>query len=238
MTYLRKSKAFLLCGLLLAAGACSKTQPVDHANGNNAPSATTTTSTAAGGANPRAELTAALNAQMSAQSYRAQMQSSTSNGMTSTTVIEYVAPDRYHMTQDAQMSNGTALKQETLIIGKDTWMRQQGGAWQKFPVDVGQIVAQFRDPKMLAELAKSTDIKFVGPDTVGGAPALVYEYTLTGELAKNIKGTARTWIGASDNLPRKTESEGEMEFMGKPLKTKTTITYSDYNASIQIEPPK
>ena len=238
MSYLRNSKACLLCGLLLAAVACSKTQPENNANGGGASSTTTTTSTAVGGANPRAELTAAVRAQLGAQSYRAQMQSSTSNGMTSTTVIEYVAPDRYHMTQDAQLPGGNTFKQETLIVGKDTWMRRQGGAWQKFPVDVGQIVAQFRDPKMLDELAKSSDIKFVGPDTVDGAPALVYEYTLTGELAKNFKGTARTWIGATDNLPRKTESEGEMEFMGKPLKTKTTITYSDYNASIQIEPPK
>jgi hypothetical protein len=72
---------------------------------------------------------------------------------------------------------------------------------------------------------------------VDGAPALVYEYTVTGELAKNIKNTAKTWIGTADNLPRKTESEGELEFMGKPLKTKSTITFTDYNADIKIEPP-
>ena len=116
-------------------------------------------------------------------------------------------------------------------------MRTDGGAWRKFPVDVGQIIAQFRDPKVLDELAQSADVKFIGPDAVGGAPALVYEYTVKGELGKSIKNTAKTWIGVADSLPRKTETEGELEFMGKPLKTKTSITYSDYNADIKIEPP-
>ena len=56
-------------------------------------------------------------------------------------------------------------------------------------------------------------------------------------MGKGIKNTAKTWIGAADSLPRKSETEGELEYMGQPLKTKTTITYTDYNADIQIAPP-
>ena len=237
MIYLRKSRVYLLCCLLLAAAACSSTR-TDNAGGNNAAPPSTAANPTAGGANPRAALSAAVKAQLEAKSFRAQMQSSTSSGTTSAMVVEYVAPDRFHMTQDAQLPGRGSVKQEFIIVGKDTWLKMGAGAWQKFPVDVGQIVAQFRDPKVLEQLAQNADIKFVGADTLDGAPALVYEYTLTGELAKNIKSTSKTWIGATDNLPRKIETEGELQSTGQPLKTKTTIIYTGYNSDIKIEPPK
>ena len=241
MNYARKAKLGLLCCLLLAAAAACSESPANR-EGANAPAATPANAAPAGatttaGANPRAELTDAVKAQLNAKSYRARLDSSSSNGMTGTTLIEFVAPDRFHMTQNSQLPGRGNVRQEIIIVGKDTWMRMGDAAWQKFPVDVGQIIAQFRDPKVLDELTQSADIKFVGADTVDGTPALVYEYTIKGELGKGIKNTAKTWIGVADSLPRKTETEGELEFMGKPLKTKTSITYSDYNADIKIEPP-
>ena len=237
MIHLRKPRAYLLCCLLLAGAACSNTR-TDNAGGNSAAPPATSTKAAAGGVNPRAELSAAVKAQLEAKSFRADMQASTSNGTNSTMVVEYVAPDRFHMTQDAQLPGRGSVKQEFIIVGKDTWLKMGDGAWQKFPVDVGQIVAQFRNPKVLDQLAQNADIRFVGTDTLDGTPALVYEYTLTGELAKEIKSTAKTWIGATDNLPRKIETEGELQSMGKPVKTKTTIIYTGYNSDIKIEPPK
>ncbi len=232
-----KLRGALRVCLLLAAAACG--------GGPNSGGTTTTTAPVnsapanplTAGADPRAELTKAMGAQLSAKSYRAQMVSASSNGTNSTMVVEFVAPDRFRLTQDMALPGRGNVKRETIIIGKDTWMKAGAAPWQKFPVDIGSIAAQFRDPKVLDELAKSAEIKYVGPDTIDGAPALVYEYTLNDMLGKGSKSTAKTWLGAADSLPRKTESEGEFAFMGKPLKTKTTVTYSDYNADIKIAPP-
>ncbi len=236
MNHARTSLVGLLCWLLVAAAACTGSRPNETGTGAP-PAATPASATTTAGANPRAELAEAMKSQLNARSYRAQMALSGSNGMTGTTQIEFVAPDRFHMTQNSQLPGRGQMRQEFIIVGKETWMRVGDGAWQKFPVDVGQIVAQFRDPKVLDQLTQSADIKYIGADTVAGAPTHIYEYTIKGELGKGIKNTAQTWIGAADNLPRKTETEGEIEVMGKPLKTKTSITYSDYNADIKIAPP-
>ena len=229
MNYAYRSK-LILCCLLLVGAACNSLRPTS--SGGTSPA-----NPVKAGANPRAELVDAMKAQMSTKSYRAQMVSASSSGTNSTTVIEFVAPDRFHMTQNVDVPGHGPTKRETIIVGKDTWMKTGDASWQKFPIDIGQMITQFRDPKMLDELAKSTEVKYDGPDTLDGAPALVYEYTLNGALGQDVKGTSKTWIGVTDSLPRKTESEGEINFMGKPLKTKTTVTFSDYNADIKIAPP-
>ena len=100
------------------------------------------------------------------------------------------------------------------------------------------MISQFRDPKMLDEISQSTEVKFVGPDVVDGSPALVYQYTTAVGQNKELKATAKTWIGATDGLPRKTETEGDVNMMGKQLHTKTIITYSGFNSDIKIEAPK
>jgi hypothetical protein len=82
-------------------------------------------------------------------------------------------------------------------------------------------------------MAKTTDIKLVGPDVLGATPTLVYEYTQDNVMGMNMKSTARTWLAVADGLPRKTEAEGEYD--GK--KTKTLVTMSDYNSDIKIEAP-
>jgi hypothetical protein len=148
-------------------------------------------------------------------------------------VIEYVAPDRYRMTNDAQIGEGRNFKQEFIIIGGATYMKIPNGGWVKSPVDASRIVKAFRDPKMLDELTKTADVKFVGPDTIDGAPMLVYQYTQNNPMGLNLKSTAKTWLSVADGLPRKTESDGE--FDGK--KTKTLVTITDYNADIKIESP-
>ena len=239
MNYARRSRVYLLCCLLLAAVACGGSRPNEgnSSNAPNAPGSSAPANPVTAGANPRAELTRAMGAQLSAKSYRAQMVTTSSSGMNGTTTVEFVAPDRFHMTQNTEMPGRGGGKREIIIVGKDTWMKAGDAQWQKFPVDIGGIVAQFRDPKVLEELSQSAEIKYLGPDTIDGAPALVYQYTLNDMMGKGSKSNAKTWLGATDSLPRRTESEAEFDFMGKPLKTKTTITYTDYNADIRIAPP-
>ena len=122
---------------------------------------------------------------------------------------------------------------EYVIVGGATYFKMPNGAWSKSPIDGGEMIKAFRDPKMLDELAKTADVKFVGADTLDGAPMLVYQYTQNNPMGMKLKSTARTWLSVADGLPRKTETEGE--FNG--TKSKTLITMSDYNADIKIEAP-
>jgi hypothetical protein len=82
-------------------------------------------------------------------------------------------------------------------------------------------------------LSKGAEIKFVGPDTLGGMPMLVYQYTLDNAGGLTGKSVTKTWVSVADGLPRKSESDGE--YAG--TKTKTVSTVSDYNADIKIELP-
>jgi hypothetical protein len=247
-----KLRAFLLCALSIAAASCAgKSAPTDGATtggnatggGNTTGGATTATAPAnpsnpvAASTNPRAELTRAMRAQLDARSYRARMVSSSSNSTESTLALEFVAPDRFHMTRQSKLPGKGDSTQEIIVVGNDTFMKMGEGAWRKMPMNMGELITQFRDPKVLEQLTKDADIKFLGPDLLDGSPTLVYQYTLTGELGKDIKNTAKTWIGATDSLPRKTESEGDFNFAGTSVHTKTTVTYSDFNADIKIEPP-
>lgn len=102
---------------------------------------------------------------------------------------------------------------------------------------MGEVIARFRDSKVIDELSKDAEIKFIGPDIVDGMPAMVYQYILNDPQRKGFKTTAKTWVGVVNNLPLKTESEGEVEMMGKTVKSKSTMTYSYFGAEIKIERP-
>ena len=67
---------------------------------------------------------------------------------------------------------------------------------------------------------------------------LVYQYSLGDRDGAGLKTSAKTWISRSDNLPRKTESEGTINLAGKQVNTRTITTYYDYGADIKIERPR
>lgn len=241
-----KTKLLLLSlsSLLLVFVAACASRPAG--DGGNSSSAGEKAATAApggdGGARagvisaddkPLDAMTRAMRSQLDAKSYRAHV-TSTNGDINSAMVIEYVAPDRYRMTTDAQGgAAGKGFKMEYVIVGGATHIKTPDGKWIKSPVDASGIVKAFRDPKMLDELTKTADVKFIGPDTIDGAPMLVYQYTQNNPMGMKLKSTSKTWLSVADGLPRKTETEGE--FDGK--KTKTLVTISDYNADIKIESP-
>jgi outer membrane lipoprotein-sorting protein len=230
----------LLCLLLLTCAACASRPAGDNSAGGQAASSGST-----GGGTPSAAaisendkpvdaMTRAMRAQLDAKSYRAHVTSTTADGAATKMLIEYAAPDRYRMTGEAPGGEaGKNFKMEYVIVEGATYIKTPGGGWVKSPVDGGEMIKAFRDPKMLDELAKTADVKFIGPDTFEGAPMLVYQYTQTNPMGMKLKSTSRTWLSVADGLPRKTETEGE--FDGK--KTKTLITMTDYNADIKIESP-
>jgi outer membrane lipoprotein-sorting protein len=217
--------ALALLVLLSLCAAC--TQP--PAGGDAADKAATAPAASGGNSaavapsdNPQDVLTKSIEAHLSAKSFRARMTNTSSQG-NYTATLEYASPDRYHLV----MPQG-----EMIAIGGDSYMKA-GGRWMKTPVNMGQMINQFRDPKAVEEMRRKTDIKFVGSETLDGQPMYVYEYALDEAGGPGVKGRAKTWISPADMLPRKTEVDGE----ANGIKSHTTLIYSDYGSDIKIEPP-
>jgi hypothetical protein len=224
-----------LCFLSITLAGC-KSSPGSSGGAatvsSNGVNATTSAAVISESDKPLDVMTRATRAQLDAKSYRANITNSLSSGATNTLLIEYAAPDRYHMQTHAQ-ANGRDTTLEYIIVGKDTFMRMNYGEWRRFPVDMSQMITAFRDPKLIDELAKKSDVKFVGTDTLDGAPMLVYEYTMDNAMGMNIKSHTKTWVAVADGLPRRSESDSDMN----GVKTKTEMKLSDYNSDIKIEPP-
>ncbi|HKP87143.1 MAG TPA: hypothetical protein VJZ26_13655 [Blastocatellia bacterium] len=218
MKFADRLKILLLCSPVLVA-ACGLHDLHSPKNANDSGSA----ASAPSNANPLDMVTSSMKAQLDAKSFRVRLESSY-DGRNTTQVIEYVNPDRIRMT-------GGPV--EVIVVGSNTYTKLPTGQWQKTPMDVNQMLSSFRDPKIIDELRNSTNVQLVGTDTVDGMPMKVYQYTTTNAFGTNITTTSKAWIAASDNLPRKIESEGQIN--GKP--SKSLVTYYDYNADIKIEPP-
>jgi outer membrane lipoprotein-sorting protein len=242
MNYHIKYSAALLCLILLLTTACKTTGSStgndgigSSAGGVSLPgSGGTATAAISENDKPLDVMTKAMRAQLDAKSYRAHVTSTLDNAPPNKMVIEYAAPDRYRMIREGQGSGeGENGRMEFVVVGEAMYIRKPDGGWARAPVNAGEMIKSFRDPKMLDELAKTADVKFVGADTLDGAPMLVYQYTQNNPMGMNLKSTSKTWLSVADGMPRKTETEGV--FDGK--KTNTTITISDYNADIKIESP-
>ena len=216
-----RMKMILLCCLLAAVPGCA-TGP---RNTNESPAAASAPASpaVAPSADPLEDVARSMRAQMEVKSFRVRMEFSYS-GNSNTRVVEFVAPDRFHMISD---------KNEVFIVGPATYMKGPKGNWQRVPMDVNAMIQSFRDPQIIDEVRKSTNAKFIGPDTLDGSPMLVYEYTMSNAFGTNSTSTTKSWISATDGLPRRLEIDGEIDSM----KARAVNTYYDYNADIKIEPP-
>lgn len=138
--------------------------------------------------------------------------------------IDYAAPDKYRILYLA----GTAAGMETIIIGKQMYMKA-GGKWIKTSGN-GDTIPNLRDSFTEEGLKTMKDLKFDGEDNVAGKAALIYSY-------KNVtpKGdfpfTSKIWIGKETGLPMKIEvnyENGTLKQMNVAYDTETPVT---------IEPP-
>jgi len=218
-------KRFLISCVILGSVACHGAIPV----GLN--------TTAGNTIDARNDLSRAMRSMLAAKSYRARVESTTSSGTTSTTTIEFVAPDHFHLTRETTTPSHAATKQETIVVGDDTWVKMGATPWQKFPVSLGDTIKQFRNPDVVDEIAKSVDVKVIGSELVDGTETKIYQYTLGNSENKDFHTNAKTWVAAGDGLPRKTESEGDLSLGGRQIHTKSIITYYDYGADIKIDKP-
>lgn len=211
-------KILLLCALAFVA-ACGLHEPRSTKNANESGSAPA----AASNASPIDVITSSMKAQLDAKSFRVRMELS-QDGKTSTQTFEYVSPDRFRAVGEMG---------EMIGVGPNAYMKLPTGQWIKSPGGAAQTLSSFRDPKIIDELRSSTDVQFIGTDTIDGKPMKVYQYTTKNAFGTNVTATSKAWISADSNLPRKIESEGVVH--GKS--SKSLITYYDYNAEIKIEPP-
>jgi len=195
---------------------------------------------------PREALLAAMTARRDARSYRIKVAQASVIG---NTLIEgdYVAPDRYRSVAEKTIGDRSSGKQEVIVVGRDSYVKTTDGGWRKEELDPKKTefyserteLYRERDEMLIQNLAKAPDsaITFVGRDELEGRPMFVFQHGFEG--APGLPGSSRTktWVGVKDGFPYKIELESRVSYNGREFSTKTTTTYSDYNADISIEPP-
>ncbi|HSX59685.1 MAG TPA: hypothetical protein VLF18_05760 [Tahibacter sp.] len=164
-------------------------------------------------AGPREDVHAAYTRFLAAKSFRATVTDVGKGQQLSQ--MDFVAPDRYHI------RNGQG-QMEQILIGDDAYTLIDGKRVKlPMPIKVGRIVGQYRNQSTLDELARDLDVTALGDDTVDGAAAKVYAYTVTEPAKSDVK----VWIAVATGMPIQLESSGR--FMG--VKSTTRLRYYDYD---------
>lgn len=163
-------------------------------------------------------------------SYRILATYTEASGTTFTRTIEFVKPDRYHLLAGDSRGGG-----EVIVIGKNSYVREGTGAWQKSKVD---LTAQAGGGRLTKEALASSTISLIGSSSLAGVPMTVYSMT----YAKNtMKSTGKIWISTADNLLRHEESAIELPVTkvgGKSFGGTThSVTNWEYNLKLEIKAP-
>lgn len=238
-----KSLTFL-CLLTIGLAACGQTVS-PTAVGNN-PAASNSkagdTSSPAQAAllasgDPQAVVTNAMMSMRTQQAYRIRTTALMvgAGGQGTTSVMEFVAPDRRHNIDG---------RREVITIGKIMYVKEDG-EWKNLGTQMSDLTDKMKDriqqlsPEEKAEATKGLsvgDYKSLGDELLDGVPTGVYEMRSKFDTKQaglpTVEVVTKYWIAKSDGLFRKQESNGEEAGM----KIKTTETY-EYDPSIKIEAP-
>ncbi len=237
-----KKLAFLSL-LTIGLAACGQTgsptaagNKTGASNSKAGDTATTAQPALPASGDPQAVVTNARQSLTSQQAYRVRSTSvvSIGGGQTRTSVREFVAPDRMHNIEDGQ---------EIIVIGKTMYVKKDG-EWQNLGTQMSDMAEKMKQRVQQlspAEKAEATngltaDYKSLGDEMLDGIPTAVYE--MHGGFDTKVQGVGsivtitKFWIGKSDGLFHKEESNGEEAGM----KVKTTRTY-EYDPGITIEAP-
>jgi hypothetical protein len=128
-----------------------------------------------------------------------------------------------------------------IVIGNDSYVKTSDGDWRKEGLDPGKTeLYGARDDMFIENLTKAPDnaVTFAGRDELEGRPMFVFQHEFGGAPGIPASSRTKTWVGVKDGFPYKIEMEARVSYNGKDFSSKTTTTYSDYNADITIEPPK
>ena len=171
-------------------------------------------------AGPKEDLHAAFTRFLAQTSFRGTT-TSTMSGKTTTSTVEFVAPDSYRVT--------SAGRPPGLIINGTMYL-DVGGRSMKIPMGKDTI-AQYRNASVLAEIEKGMKIDDLGLNIANGQPAHKYRYTVT----QPHPATSVIWIASKTGLPAQIQTSGKA--MGKTVDT--TIVYDRFNdPTIKIAAPK
>ena len=237
--------AMLCLTLLAACGDAAAPQPAAQAGATSAPAPTSAPATEPAptsapataepatakpailpGGDANAAVIAALVAQLEGGPYRASSITQSPDGSFETSG-EVVPPNRYHSI--ATIDGETT---EMIIIDRDIWHKLEDG-WVKTQFAAGAAgLAAVTTPEAIAASVSAASL--VGPDSLDGAPVLVFTYTSTigeGEAAASSRNTL--WASAETGLPLKIE--GSTDLAGQTYTTTQSFVYDD---SVTVEPPQ
>lgn len=176
------------------------------------------------GADPKAEIVAASKKFISLPFFTAKVDSGAENGLKLT--IEYQAPDRYRIV--GPVVHG--LSSEVIYIGGDAYMKL-GSKWEKSPAG-NAMKSPMQEIISEKSLAKLSDVKYEGTETLDGTRAFKYSYENPEDPSKQMMAYSSTiWINAASGLPMKIK----VNYKGGELKA-ATIDY-DTNTPVTIDKP-
>lgn len=175
-------------------------------------------------------MTQAQKASNQQASFRIQTTNTEASGRSSVIILEHVKPDRYHF---SNLGSG-----EIIVIGKDSYMRQGKGAWQKSKMDMSSFVIGASGGGLNKEVFAYTTLTKIGPSSLNGTSMMVYAMTYN---KNKVTSQGKLWIGTADNLPYQADSTvelpvtkvGNKSFGGKSH----SVTVYEYNLKIEIKAP-
>ncbi|MDR3577409.1 MAG: hypothetical protein P4L50_26400 [Anaerolineaceae bacterium] len=165
----------------------------------------------------------AAKAQITAKSWRVKSNIE-SNQVTIQGTLDYVAPDRYHLTTSTI---------DMISIGPKSYINQNG-KWLVSPLNVTGLISTLMNSALPQDLENNiTNAKQLNPDTLNGNPMKVYQFDNTFTQNNiNITTTTKLWVGAGDGLPYHEVIQGNIN--GVQAVTTNQVVY---DPSIQIEDP-
>jgi hypothetical protein len=140
------------------------------------------------------------------------------DGEPSTTTIDYVAPDRFRVTDS---------ETDIIVVGDKTY-QNEGNGWEILEMSMGAVITQYRNSDMIDKV-KLSSIQTLPDEMLGGKACTVYSHI---QEFEGMISQDKLWIEKSTGLPLRLESTGE--FLGS---TSMSVIDYDYDSGLEITVP-
>lgn len=217
-----KKLALALLVLGFFAVGCKFGSLKDLVSGGASGNSSSSKGSATASSDPKADVVAASKKFIGLPAFSAKMDGEGQTPIKSQ--VDYVAPDRYHVTY----LGGNGAGMELIYIGNQSYIKT-GGKWTKMPGNA-QAIPKLRDSFTEEGLKTLSDVKFEGDDSVDGKPALLYSYKNVTPVG-SYPFTSKIWIGKDTGVPMKIY----VEYSNGMLKN-MTVNY-DTESPVKIEAP-
>jgi len=152
-------------------------------------------------------------------------------------IIEVSGKDRVHVI--VNQARPTPSINEIIVIGDDYYRKAGNGPWKKISAQeagfAGRLtVDSILRPNIFKFGFKSGDLKLVGTPLLNGTKTYQYQYIANASNAYDLERTINIWLGANDDLPRRTEMTTFTPSTG--IRWNETVSCI-YGVSTKIQPP-